>query len=347
MAMQVIIWNPPNTDVVRLSLKNKLELLSKAVTQLNHVRDGSELCALVGPDYLFFKNAPYGVDDFNAYHAKVQAIADELPQKVLFVAGSMQWVDQATRKLFVSALIASRGQVLRYDKKHKAGNTEDVQGYEFEAGTASGRFQWQGFRCGLEICQDHEEEELKSGGPVDLHILISYGQCGRARHLALDTSKRGVFIQCELETPEYYADKKPGFIPESYVSLCTYDRHRMLGLVSNEARQTLTDCASTNPLIQFKQCTVTMPALTRRGPPPRRLNRPVWQPDSEVSRCTKCMTSFGLFTRKHHCRQCGKIFCSSCSSKTMVVVKPATKPDEQDVEQSAEAVRVCDGCANG
>ncbi|HEX5753491.1 MAG TPA: FYVE zinc finger domain-containing protein [Archangium sp.] len=345
--MQVILWNPPNADVLKLSLKNKLELLSHAVTQLNHVRDGSELCALVGPDYLFFHDVPYGVDDFNAYHVKVQAIADQLPQKVLFVAGSMQWVDPTSKKLFVSALIASRGQVLRYDKKHKAGITEDVKGYEFEAGTASGRFQWQGFRCGLEICQDHEKEVLKKSGPLDVHILISYGQCGRARNLALDPNKRGVFIQCELETTQYYADKKMGSNPESYVSLCSYERHRMLGLVPNESKQALTDCASTKALIKFKQCAVEMPVPTKKGAPPLRLKRPVWQPDSEVSRCTKCMTSFGVFTRKHHCRQCGRIFCSSCSSKTMIVVKPATKPGEQDVEQSAEAVRVCDSCANG
>lgn len=40
--------------------------------------------------------------------------------------------------------------------------------------------------------------------------------------------------------------------------------------------------------------------------------KPVWQPDSESSNCASCKKSFSLFTRKHHCRVCGHIFCSTC-----------------------------------
>ena len=39
-----------------------------------------------------------------------------------------------------------------------------------------------------------------------------------------------------------------------------------------------------------------------------------WIPDSSVSACYKCKSDFTLINRKHHCRNCGKIFCSKCSN---------------------------------
>ncbi len=38
----------------------------------------------------------------------------------------------------------------------------------------------------------------------------------------------------------------------------------------------------------------------------------IWIPDLNVDKCCKCKCTFHLFNRKHHCRFCGKIFCSSC-----------------------------------
>ena len=43
--------------------------------------------------------------------------------------------------------------------------------------------------------------------------------------------------------------------------------------------------------------------------------RPVyWIPDSNSDACKLCGTAFGYLLRKHHCRKCGHIFCSSCAS---------------------------------
>jgi hypothetical protein len=41
----------------------------------------------------------------------------------------------------------------------------------------------------------------------------------------------------------------------------------------------------------------------------------VWLPDKESDECmgAKCRVKFSLFTRKHHCRWCGKIYCDQCS----------------------------------
>ncbi|XP_054437849.1 lateral signaling target protein 2 homolog [Pteronotus mesoamericanus] len=40
---------------------------------------------------------------------------------------------------------------------------------------------------------------------------------------------------------------------------------------------------------------------------------PEWVPDEACSFCTACKAPFTVIRRKHHCRSCGKIFCSRCS----------------------------------
>lgn len=59
-----------------------------------------------------------------------------------------------------------------------------------------------------------------------------------------------------------------------------------------------------------------------------------WVPDEAVNKCTSCGTNFNAFVRKHHCRNCGEIFCDKCTQGRT----PLTT-DEQ-----APPVRVCDRC---
>ncbi|GAB4847574.1 Protein free1, partial [Ancistrocladus abbreviatus] len=59
-----------------------------------------------------------------------------------------------------------------------------------------------------------------------------------------------------------------------------------------------------------------------------------WVPDEAVSKCTSCGVNFGPFVRKHHCWNCGDIFCDKC----MQGRTPLTT-DEQ-----AQPVRICDRC---
>lgn len=66
-----------------------------------------------------------------------------------------------------------------------------------------------------------------------------------------------------------------------------------------------------------------------------------WVPDATVSTCSNvgCNVKFSLVTRKHHCRACGGIFCSSHASKRAAV----SVGDHSLVEQGL-LVRVCDSC---
>ncbi|XP_048743055.1 rab GTPase-binding effector protein 1-like isoform X6 [Ostrea edulis] len=43
-----------------------------------------------------------------------------------------------------------------------------------------------------------------------------------------------------------------------------------------------------------------------------------WQHEDDIEDCTNCKQAFSVTKRKHHCRHCGKIFCSDCISKTVV-----------------------------
>ena len=40
----------------------------------------------------------------------------------------------------------------------------------------------------------------------------------------------------------------------------------------------------------------------------------IWIPSNKINRCYNCKGEFGLWLRKHHCRVCGRIFCSQCSN---------------------------------
>jgi WD40 repeat protein len=68
----------------------------------------------------------------------------------------------------------------------------------------------------------------------------------------------------------------------------------------------------------------------------RIVNDDHWVKDEDVRECsaTTCDAKFGRITRRHHCRVCGFVFCSSCSSKSA--------PAPQYGFNSP--VRMCDPC---
>ncbi|KAK2149448.1 hypothetical protein LSH36_452g01014 [Paralvinella palmiformis] len=61
---------------------------------------------------------------------------------------------------------------------------------------------------------------------------------------------------------------------------------------------------------------------------------PHWVPDDQSPCCTSCKVPFTFVRRRHHCRNCGKIFCSRCSSNSVPL--PHFGHDKP--------VRVCNHC---
>jgi hypothetical protein len=61
---------------------------------------------------------------------------------------------------------------------------------------------------------------------------------------------------------------------------------------------------------------------------------PPWIPDNEAPVCMSCKAMFTVVRRRHHCRNCGKVFCSRCSSNSVPLPRFGhLKP-----------VRVCNRC---
>ncbi|XP_072020526.1 FYVE and coiled-coil domain-containing protein 1-like isoform X2 [Amphiura filiformis] len=57
-----------------------------------------------------------------------------------------------------------------------------------------------------------------------------------------------------------------------------------------------------------------------------------WLEDKEVVKCMQCEVEFGIMVRRHHCRSCGRIFCSKCCNSFILGA------------QSKNKVRVCEQC---
>ncbi|GAA0169156.1 hypothetical protein LIER_40712 [Lithospermum erythrorhizon] len=59
-----------------------------------------------------------------------------------------------------------------------------------------------------------------------------------------------------------------------------------------------------------------------------------WVPDEAVTKCTGCGGAFNAFNRRHHCRNCGEVFCDKCTQGRIALT----------ADENAQPVRVCDQC---
>ncbi|XP_067931835.1 uncharacterized protein [Watersipora subatra] len=83
--------------------------------------------------------------------------------------------------------------------------------------------------------------------------------------------------------------------------------------------------------------------------------RPKWTDDADAKQCLYCQSKFTQLRRKHHCRACGRLFCSKCCNdktvlthlgindfeRTCIICKPIlilmTKAFSQDMKLKEEA----------
>mmetsp|Transcript_5602 Transcript_5602/g.7931 ORF Transcript_5602/g.7931 Transcript_5602/m.7931 type:complete len:486 (-) Transcript_5602:1891-3348(-) len=75
-----------------------------------------------------------------------------------------------------------------------------------------------------------------------------------------------------------------------------------------------------------------------------RRSPPEWVPDANAMSCMSpvCGVSFDTLERRHHCRYCGQIYCSNCSSK-YVLMPPSWEGMVQYPTRDPQ--RVCEACA--
>ncbi|XP_014675141.1 PREDICTED: FYVE, RhoGEF and PH domain-containing protein 6-like [Priapulus caudatus] len=60
---------------------------------------------------------------------------------------------------------------------------------------------------------------------------------------------------------------------------------------------------------------------------------PIWIPETRVTMCMMCTCDFGVRSRRHHCRACGKVVCSTCASNKAPLLY-----------RKYQSARVCGSC---
>ncbi|XP_070581327.1 hepatocyte growth factor-regulated tyrosine kinase substrate-like [Ptychodera flava] len=111
-------------------------------------------------------------------------------------------------------------------------------------------------------------------------------------------------------------------------------KHKLLELI-----QTWSHAFRSEPNLKIVQDTYHLMKMEGYSFPPMKESdamfvaekAPEWV-DGDV--CHRCRVEFGVLQRQHHCRHCGQVFCSKCSSKTSTIPKFGIEKE----------VRVCDAC---
>uniref|UniRef100_G5E7E6 Ankyrin repeat and FYVE domain containing 1 n=1 Tax=Loxodonta africana TaxID=9785 RepID=G5E7E6_LOXAF len=166
-----------------------------------------------------------------------------------------------------------------------------------------------------ECTVDAEAFNLRGQSP--LHILGQYGKENAAAICDL-------FLEC---MPEYPLDKPDA--EGNTVLLLAYmkgNANLCRAIVRSGARLGVNNNQGVNIFnyqVATKQLLFRLLDMLSKEPP--------W---CDGSNCYECTAKFGVTTRKHHCRHCGRLLCHKCSTKEIPIIKfDLNKP-----------VRVCNIC---
>ncbi|XP_043470076.1 protein RUFY3 isoform X2 [Leptopilina heterotoma] len=118
-------------------------------------------------------------------------------------------------------------------------------------------------------------------------------------------------------------------VSEKYLSL--QEEHYALREICTEQERTLEELGA--QLSAAKLAAVELrEAANNAQQQPQQDGAAPWANDRLVTHCKGCTREFNIARRKHHCRNCGNIFCNACSDNTIALLN------------SAKPVRVCDDC---
>ncbi|XP_077403637.1 rabankyrin-5 [Vanacampus margaritifer] len=162
-----------------------------------------------------------------------------------------------------------------------------------------------------------DAEAFNLRGQSPMHVLGHYGKENAAAIFEL-------FLEC---MPEYPLDKPDN--EGNTVLLLAYmkgNANLCRAIVRAGARLGVNNNQGVNIFnyqVATKQLLFRLLDMLSKEPP--------W---CDGSNCYECVAKFGVTTRKHHCRHCGRLLCHKCSIKEIPIIKfDLNKP-----------VRVCDIC---
>ncbi len=234
------------------------------------------------------------------------------------------------------------------------GSGKEAQRLRYEG---LGMFSVDGIRFGMEVCLDHAMRRLWRSPPavgqprVQIHLVPSAGMSIKSESVV--AMPDGYVFNCDggggsnhafITQVQKNVDPKTGYPALNYIAFAHQPETR--GFVQSfHAHGGTTGMSMT----EFNTCFLpgTVPWVHIAGPvkiPPaqavkssKEIDNPHWVPDEAAKACHKCKTTFGIVTRRHHCRVCGRIFCDTCSqvrAKAPNYGYPAP-------------VRMCSECATG
>ncbi|MGH0169829.1 UNVERIFIED_CONTAM: hypothetical protein FKN15_067623 [Acipenser sinensis] len=160
-------------------------------------------------------------------------------------------------------------------------------------------------------------EAFNLRGQSPMHILGQYGKENAAAIFEL-------FLECMQEYPLDKPDNEGNTVlllayMKGNANLCRaiVRAGARLGINNNQGINIF------NYQVATKQLLFRLLDMLSKEPP--------W---CDGSYCYECLAKFGVTTRKHHCRHCGRLLCHKCSVKEIPIIKfDLNKP-----------VRVCDIC---
>ncbi|KAL7638447.1 UNVERIFIED_CONTAM: hypothetical protein RMT77_011017 [Armadillidium vulgare] len=168
-------------------------------------------------------------------------------------------------------------------------------------------------KTALKLSQKVSEEELKTSSvETDLKIEREWRQ---SLQEAADREKT-VVANLQKKTSEYAKLK------QDYETL--QSAHMQLINTVEDQERTLEELG-----IHLSESKLQMAEIKDVS---KSLRDAQWASDKEATHCNICKKEFNIARRRHHCRNCGNIFCHSCSDNTM------------PLPSSARPVRVCDTC---
>lgn len=204
----------------------------------------------------------------------------------------------------------------------------------FNAGTAAARHSagaamQRNNTIDLSNVNDNSSNVSSSGSSNSTTTNAARNHVARSRSLgdqdgAATSSVHQEQRQQQLQTQRHRNNSYGSNSPSSESSTSSSSEHNSPVSTRNGTRRRL----------QSNEQATSTPLAPGTGAAAATMSPPAWIPDGKAPRCMSCKTAFTAFRRRHHCRNCGGVFCGVCSNASAPLPKYGL----------TKAVRVCREC---